>query len=116
MADPSSPAVIHLPASWDALIIFKEIVLTGLTASDGVIYKATSDDVFDLISLLKIEGNITKGHLHQTDLNGSREIKTCENLDKNFEVSSEEEDPKLGEDVLSRSAGQNSSKRRAVHQ
>ena len=94
-----SPAVIHLPASWDALIILKEIVLTGFTASDGVIYRATSDDVLDLISLLEIEGNITK--------------MVCE-------VPSEE-DPEMdegqgGEDVLSRSAGQSSYKRRAAAQ
>ena len=62
-----SPAVIHLPASWDTLIIVKEIVLTGFTASDGIIYTATSEDVFDLISLLEIEGNITKDNRRQTD-------------------------------------------------
>ena len=87
----SSPAVIHLPVSWDALIIVKEIVLTGFTASDGVIYTATSEDVFDLIRLLGIEGNIMK-ELYQTDLNGNRESEICENLEKsgNFETVSHE--------------------------
>jgi len=99
MADPSSPVVIHLPASWDALIIVKELVLTGFTASDGVIYTATSENVFNLISLLDIEGNITK---------------------KVYEVPSEE-DPEIdecleGEGGLSQPAGQNSFERRAAVQ
>ena len=91
--------VIHLPASWDALIKFKELVLTGFTASDGVIYTATSENVFNLISLLDIEGNITK---------------------KVYEVPSEE-DPEIdeglgGEGGLSQPAGQNSFERRAAVQ
>jgi len=99
MADPSSPVVIHLPASWDALIIVKELVLTGFTASDGVIYTATSENVFNLISMLDIEGNITK---------------------KVYEVPSED-DPEIdeglgGEGGLSQPAVQNSFERRAAVQ
>ena len=91
--------VIHLPASWDALIILKEIVLTGFTASDGVIYTATSENVFNLISLLDIEGNISK---------------------KVYELPSEE-DPEIdeglgGEGGLSQPAVQNSFERRAAVQ
>ena len=103
-----SSAVIHLPASWDALSIVKEIVLTGFTASDGVIYPAASADVLDLISLLKIEGNIIE------------EINLKASPMKIYEVPSEEEDPEMdeglgGEEALSQSASQNS-KRRAADQ
>jgi len=114
MADSYTPAVIHLPVSWDSLIIVKEIVLTGSAASDGVIYRATCVEVLELMNLFGIEGNMTK-----TDLNGSREGEMCENLVKHeyneteakeedeinpdaspqkpFEVSSEEENLKLDE-------------------
>jgi len=88
---PNRSTIIHLPASWDALIILKELVLTGFTASDGVIYTATSEDVFDLINLLGIEGIRTK-EVYQTNLNGNRGVEICENIVKsgNFVTVSNE--------------------------